>query len=185
MAKKADQTLPGSERGTLYRELAGVVLFVAAVFLLVALTSFADKESTNARGSAANLCGDSGYIIARAALFWFGYVPFADAGFLTEGEVIPFDPGTAYDDCLEDITQISALCGRLEKDLVVVDLTDPDVGFPVVQVIIPGYSDILPFHPASSRVLFEGWTRRLPMGYIEDGSAAPRPVDAGGLFPGW
>ena len=37
----------------------------------------------------------------------------------------------------------------------IVDLTDPGIGFPVVQVIIPGYSDVLPYHPKSSRVLFK------------------------------
>ena len=39
------------------------------------------------------------------------------------------------------------------------DLTDPEIGFPVVQVVIPGYSDVLPFHPANSRGLFKRWTR--------------------------
>jgi len=29
----------------------------------------------------------------------------------------------------------------------------------VAQVIIPGYSDVLPFHPADSHGLFRRWTR--------------------------
>ena len=45
------------------------------------------------------------------------------------------------------------------KDYIAVDLTDPEIGFPVAQVIIPGYSDVLPFHPADSRGLFQRWTR--------------------------
>ncbi|MFH0943836.1 MAG: DNA translocase FtsK 4TM domain-containing protein, partial [Planctomycetota bacterium] len=76
MAKKADQSLPGSERGTLYRELAGVVLFAVSVFLLVSFTSYADRETTIVRGASANLCGESGYILARAGLYWFGYAAY-------------------------------------------------------------------------------------------------------------
>ena len=31
--------------------------------------------------------------------------------------------------------------------------------FPVVQVIVPGYSDVLPFHPADSCALLKKWNR--------------------------
>ena len=117
-------------------------------------------------------------------LFWFGYVPYPEAGFLTEGQGIPFDRGTHFDDCLKDIEQAKEICRLLDKDLVVVDLTEPGVDFPVVQVVIPGYSDILPFHPASSPVLFKGWTRDLPMGECKVGDGV-KPYSAGGLFPDW
>ena len=89
----------------------------------------------------------------------FGMVPYRDAKFLGEGEAVPFDPGIRYQDCLEDIEEAKRIIHALGKDYIVVDQTNPDVGFPVVQVIIPGYSDILPFHPATSQVLFEEWSR--------------------------
>lgn len=117
-------------------------------------------------------------------LFWFGYVPFPDAGFLAEGPLVPFDPGTPFDDCLKDIEQAREICRLLGKDLVAVDLTEPGVDFPVVQVIVPGYSDILPFHPASSPVLFKGWTRDLPMGECKAPDGV-KPYSAGGIFPDW
>jgi ribosomal protein S12 methylthiotransferase accessory factor YcaO len=117
-------------------------------------------------------------------LFWFGYVPFAEAAFLIEGEMAPFDRGAAPADCLEDIERIKSICAQLDKDCVVVDLTDPAVGFPVVQVIIPGYSDILPYHPPSSPVLLKGWTRDLSMGECRTAEGL-RPCTAAGLFPGW
>ena len=63
-------------------------------------------------------------------------------------------------------------------------LTEPGVDFPVVQVVIPGYSDILPFHPASSPVLFKGWTRDLAMGEYK-AAGGPRACSASGLFPNW
>ena len=99
---------------------------------------------------------------------------------MQEGEVIPFDPGVAYPDCLDDIQHANALLQQLGLDLIVVDLSDPEIDFPVVQVVVPGYSDILPYHPASSSVLTKGWTRDLPMGY-----SAGQPITAGALFPGW
>jgi ribosomal protein S12 methylthiotransferase accessory factor YcaO len=86
--------------------------------------------------------------------FMFGMVPYTNANFLKAGEVIPFDKGEPFDDCLDDIERAKEVCRALGKDYIVVDLTDPEIGFPVVQVIIPGYSDVLPYHPSSSRVLF-------------------------------
>ena len=91
--------------------------------------------------------------------FMFGMLPYRDAGFLREGEIVPFDPTPGYDDCLDDIGHALGICEAIDKDLVVVDLTDPQIGFPVVQVIIPGYSDVLPYHPADSRGLYRRWTR--------------------------
>ena len=84
--------------------------------------------------------------------FMFGMMPYRDADFLRQGEVVPFDPGPCYSDCLDDISHAREICEGLGKDYLVVDLTDPEVGFPVAQVIIPGYSDVLPYHPADSQV---------------------------------
>lgn len=92
--------------------------------------------------------------------FLFGFVPFTHAPFLTEGELVPFDPGECFDDCLQDIGRAADICRMLGKDYLAVDFTDPKIGFPVVQVIIPGYSDVLPYHPASSRILFRDITRQ-------------------------
>ena len=89
----------------------------------------------------------------------FGMVPYRNAGFLRAGEVVPFDPGQSCSDCLEDIELARAVCARLGRDMIAVDFTDPDGGFPVVQVVVPGYSDVLPFHPASSPALFAPVTR--------------------------
>ena len=91
--------------------------------------------------------------------FMFGFVPYRRADFLLEGETVPFDPGPQYTDCLDDIAHARAICETLGKDYIVVDLTDPAIGFPVAQVIIPGYSDVLPYHPAHSHGLFRRWTR--------------------------
>ena len=91
--------------------------------------------------------------------FMFGFVPYRKAGFLLEGEVVPFERGPQYTDCLQDIAHAREICETLGKDYIVVDLTDPAIGFPVAQVIIPGYSDVLPYHPASSDALFRRWTR--------------------------
>ncbi len=79
----------------------------------------------------------------------------------------------------------TACITQLEKDIILVDLTDPRVGFPVFQVVVPGYSDILPYHPANSPVLFTGWTRDLPMGYVEEADGSLEPCTAQGFFPDW
>lgn len=86
--------------------------------------------------------------------FMFGLVPYRDASFLRQGERVAFDKGRCYPDCLDDIAQARSICEMLGKEYVVVDLTDPEAGFPVAQVIIPGYSDVLPYHPAGSPALF-------------------------------
>ncbi|MEO6740866.1 MAG: YcaO-like family protein [Chthoniobacteraceae bacterium] len=91
--------------------------------------------------------------------FMFGFVPYRSAAFLLEGEVVPFDPGPQYADCLDDIARAREICATIGKDFIAVDLTDPQIGFPVAQVIIPGYSDVLPYHPANSQGLFRRWTR--------------------------
>ena len=91
--------------------------------------------------------------------FMFGFVPYARADFLKEGDLVPFDRGECFDDCLDDIEKAKEICRQLGKDFLVVDFTHPDIGFPVVEAIIPGYSDVLPYHPASSPVLFKQWSR--------------------------
>lgn len=91
--------------------------------------------------------------------FMFGFVPYRNADFLREGEVVPFEKGPQYADCLDDIAHAREICATLGKDYIVVDLTDPEIGFPVAQVIIPSYSDVLPFHPVESNGLFQRWTR--------------------------
>jgi len=91
--------------------------------------------------------------------FMFGFVPYRDAGFLKEGPSVPFEKGPQYVDCLEDIEHCREICETLGKDYIAIDLTDPAFGFPVAQVIVPGYSDVLPFHPADSDGLFRRWTR--------------------------
>ena len=91
--------------------------------------------------------------------FMFGFVPYRCADFLQQGEIVPFDRGVAYRDCLDDIAHARRICETLGKDYLVVDLSDPAFGFPVAQVIIPGYSDVLPYHPAHSEGLFRQWTR--------------------------
>ncbi len=57
------------------------------------------------------------------------------------------------------------------EDLIVVDLTDPEVGFPVVQVVVPGYSDVLPFQPGDSLGMFQRWTRTEVLGAYGGGMA--------------
>ncbi len=91
--------------------------------------------------------------------FMFGFVPFRDAAFLREGDWVPFDPGPCFRDSRDDIRAAASICSAIGKDMIVVDLTDPDCGFAVVHVIIPGYSDVLPFHPACSPGLFRRLSR--------------------------
>lgn len=102
--------------------------------------------------------------------FMFGMVPYRDASFLREGEVKSFEPGARHADCLDDIASAREVCLLLGKDFIVVDLTDPEIGFPVVQVVVPGYSDVLPFHPASSTGLFKRWTRNDVLAAFHDGN---------------
>ncbi len=91
--------------------------------------------------------------------FMFGFVPCRDATFLEEGESVAFNNGIRYDDCMDDIAHAREICERLGKDCIVVDMSNPKTGFSVAQVIIPGYSDVLPFHPPSSPGLFRHITR--------------------------
>ncbi|MDA3925311.1 MAG: YcaO-like family protein [Kiritimatiellae bacterium] len=91
--------------------------------------------------------------------FMFGFVPQMTAEFLKEGPVIPFCKGENFDDCLQDIAKAMEIFKQLGKDCYVVDFTDPEIDFPVVEIVVPGYSDVLPYYPADSRVLFQLYTR--------------------------
>lgn len=92
--------------------------------------------------------------------FMFGFVPYRDAEFLREGKTAPLNCKTSNDDCLGDIHQAISICETLGKDFIVVNLSDPQFDFPVVQVVVPGYSDVLPFHPFHSTILFKRCTRQ-------------------------
>jgi len=93
------------------------------------------------------------------ALFKYGYVSYTHADFLKEGDVVPFERGQIYTDCMDEIERAKDIFRELGLDYLVADFTDPRIGFPVAQAIVPGYSDILPYHPRSSRVLLRGWSR--------------------------
>ncbi len=93
------------------------------------------------------------------AAFMFGFVPYQNADFLRSGARVQFAPSQSSEDCLEDIKGVCSICDTLGKDCIVVDLSEPDTGFAAAQVLMPGYSDVLPFHPASSSGMFKRWTR--------------------------
>lgn len=86
--------------------------------------------------------------------FMFGFVPWRETDFLGQGPVKDFQPGTGYRDSRQDILHACSICRQLGKELIVVDYSQPGVDFAVVRVIVPGYSDVLPFHPAASPGLF-------------------------------
>ena len=105
--------------------------------------------------------------------FMFGMVPYRDAGFLRQGEAVPLAPDPGHDDCLDDIRHALRICETLGKDCIAVDLADPESDFPVVQAIIPAYSDVLPFHPAASEGLFRMPTRSDVLGAFNLPFSAP------------
>ena len=41
-----------------------------------------------------------------------------------------------------------------------IDFTDPEIDFPVDEVVVPGYSDVLPYYPAESHILFRQYNRQ-------------------------
>lgn len=104
--------------------------------------------------------------------FMFGFLPCRDGAFLREGPLVPFEASPGYRDSREDIQAAMEVCRTLGKDIIVVDLTDPDIDFPVVRVIIPGYSDVLPFHPAGSPGLFRRLNRSEVLGMYATGYRA-------------
>ena len=91
--------------------------------------------------------------------FMFGFVPQITAEFLKEGDLVPFRKGDDFEDCLQDIAKAKEIFTKLGKECYVIDFTDPQINFPVVEVVVPGYSDVLPYYPASSKVLFQRYTR--------------------------
>ncbi len=91
--------------------------------------------------------------------FMFGFVPQVSAEFLKAGPIVPFQKGEVFDDCLQDIARAKEIFSQLGKECYVIDFTDPEIEFPVVEVVVPGYSDVLPYYPADSRVLFQHYTR--------------------------
>ena len=48
--------------------------------------------------------------------FLFGFLPYKDGDFLKQGDLVPFDKGQNYQDCLEDIEAAKKICERLQKD---------------------------------------------------------------------
>jgi ribosomal protein S12 methylthiotransferase accessory factor len=68
-----------------------------------------------------------------------------DLSFLTEGTVREASHEAPLFDCLQEIERIKEICRRINKDLVIVDLTHSVLQFPVVRVIIPGISDIISY----------------------------------------
>ena len=91
--------------------------------------------------------------------FMFGFAVWRDASFLYEGEVIPIQHSDGYADSLEDIQAAQDVCASLQKEMFVIDLTNADYGFHVARVVVPSYSDVLPFHPSNSPGLFRKLTR--------------------------
>ncbi len=91
--------------------------------------------------------------------FMFGFVPQQTAEFLKEGDIVPFRKGDQFDDCLQDIEKAKSIFAKLGKDCYVIDFTNPKINFPVVEVVVPGYSDVLPYYPAASKVLFQRYMR--------------------------
>jgi len=69
-----------------------------------------------------------------------------DISFLEEGEVRPYRRMEVHD-VLEEIEEIKQICRLLNTDCIVLNHTHPVLKFPVVRVIIPGFSGFLPFLP--------------------------------------
>ena len=69
-----------------------------------------------------------------------------DISFLEKGETVALRGGRK-EDLLSEIGAIKTICRNLGTDFIVLDLTHPVLGFPVVRVIVPGFSDFLAFVP--------------------------------------
>lgn len=88
------------------------------------------------RGSAAqNL-----YLLFRSC------ISVKDISFLEQGPTITYR-SAQYPDLVSEIEAIKTICSILETDFIVLNMTHPVLQFPVVRVILPGYSDFLPFVP--------------------------------------
>jgi len=71
----------------------------------------------------------------------------ADISYLEQGESVAWPTTPTFTDCLEEIVEIKRICGQLGTDCLIVDHTHPVLQFPVVRVIIPGISDVMPYYP--------------------------------------
>lgn len=69
-----------------------------------------------------------------------------DISFLEQGPTVNYRP-TQYQDLLSEVEAIKKICHALETDFIVLNLTHPVLQLPVVRVVLPGYSDFLPFVP--------------------------------------
>ena len=69
-----------------------------------------------------------------------------DKTFLLQGEKSPCPTFLTSNNLLDYITQIKAICRKLNTDFIVVDQTHPILRFPTVRVIMPGFSDILNYN---------------------------------------
>jgi YcaO-like protein with predicted kinase domain len=67
-----------------------------------------------------------------------------DISFLEKGDTIAFK-SSQHTDILSEIEAIKKIIRDLDTDFIVLDLTHPVLNFPVVRVVMPGYSDFLPF----------------------------------------
>lgn len=70
-----------------------------------------------------------------------------DLSFLEAGARTPFDRGEEKKDLLAEIDGLKAIARELQTDWIVMDQTHPRIGFPVVRLILAGFSDFLPFLP--------------------------------------
>lgn len=69
-----------------------------------------------------------------------------DLSFLEQGPIIDYTTSEPIYDCLKEIEKIKEICRRLKTDIIIVNHTHPILNFPVVRVIIPKISDILPYY---------------------------------------
>ena len=81
---------------------------------------------------------------------WFG----GDLSFLTEGEEVSFPTFEESYNYKTDFGRIVAICKKMKKDCIVVNLTHPVINFPVVRIIIPGLSDVIRFSiPTAAKLI--------------------------------
>ena len=72
-----------------------------------------------------------------------------DLSFLEKGPVMNYNPDEPVYDCLLELKKIKAICQRLKTDFIVINHTHPILDFPVVRVVIPGLSDLIPYFDLS------------------------------------
>src|SRR5262249_4042365 len=74
---------------------------------------------------------------------WLGAATLANQPYLTPDPATPPRVASDYpqcgtDDLREDVLACQALVERLDMEMLVLDQTRPDIGLPVVKVIVPG-----------------------------------------------